>query len=141
MKKFFAIFLTAFLIFSFCSCNDKAESEQGDFLSENTASFEQRGSGAKEFYLTVCFESGEQAYYKINTDKETVGQALGELGIISGEQGPYGLYILTVDGETHKYEDDGKFWAFYDGDDMATKGVDKTEIKHAGSYSLKVQAG
>ena len=132
------------MIFSLCACNKKSAQEVAQTSSSvgtSSPEFIEKGDGATSFLFTVVFDNGKESYYKIKTDKTTVGEALQELGIVSGEEGPYGLYVTCVDGVTHKYEDDGKFWAFYDGENMASTGVDKTQIKAGGSYSLKVQAG
>ena len=143
MKKFFALLLAVLMIFSLCACNKNSaqDSSQTSTADSSSPEFVEKGNGATSFYFTVVFDDGKESHYKIKTDKATVGEALQELGIVSGEEGPYGLYVTCVDGETHKYEDDGKFWAFYDGENMSSTGVDKTQIKADGNYSLKVQAG
>ena len=131
------------MIFSLCACNKNSvqDSSQPSTADSSSPEIVEKGNGATSFYFTVVFDDGKESHYKIKTDKTTVGEALQELGIVSGEEGPYGLYVTCVDGETHKYEDDGKFWAFYDGENMSSTGVDKTQIKADGNYSLKVQAG
>lgn len=143
MKKISAFLLAVMMIFSLCACNKNNDQEtpQTSSSADSSPEFVEKGNGATSFLFTVVFDDGKESHYKIRTDKATVGEALQELGIVSGEEGPYGLYVTCVDGETHKYEDDGKFWAFYDGENMASTGVDKTPIKADGSYSLKVQAG
>ena len=143
MKKISAFLLTVLMIFSLCACNKNSGQEipRTSSAADSSPEFVEKGNGATSFLFTVVFDDGKESHYKIRTDKATVGEALQELGIVSGEEGPYGLYVTCVDGETHKYEDDGKFWAFYDGENMASTGVDKTPIKADGSYSLKVQAG
>ena len=143
MKKFFALLLAVLMIFSLCACNKSSvqDSSQTSTADSSSPEIVEKGNGATSFLFTVVFDDGKESHYKIKTDKATVGEALQELGIISGEDGPYGLYVTCVDGETHKYEDDGKFWAFYDGENMSSTGVDKTQIKADGNYSLKVQAG
>lgn len=143
MKKISAFLLAVLMIFSLCACNKNSGQEipQTSSAADSSPEFVEKGNGATSFYFTVVFDDGKESHYKIKTDKTTVGEALQELGIVSGEEGPYGLYVTCVDGETHKYEDDGKFWAFYDGENMSSTGVDKTQIKADGNYSLKVQAG
>ena len=60
-------------------------------------------------------------------------------GLISGEEGQYGLYVNTVNGITLDYETDGMYWAFYVNDTMAPTGVDMTEIKPGEVYSFKAE--
>ena len=73
----------------------------------------------------------------IKTDKETVGEALLENGLIAGEDGQYGLYVKTVNGITLDYDKDGKYWAFYEENTYANQGVDSTPIKEGGVYTFK----
>lgn len=97
------------------------------------------GKGNTTFYFTVVDRQGKEKKFEIYTDKKTVGDALSELKLIDGEEGDYGLYVITVNGITVDYDKDGSYWAFYIGDDYAQTGVDSTEIKDGESYSFKVQ--
>ena len=73
----------------------------------------------------------------ITTSCATVGEALQEKGLISGENGQYGLYVKTVCGVTADYDSDGSYWAFYIGEDYARTGVDSTAIETDAVYSLR----
>lgn len=137
MKKTVAFFLSFLMIFSLCACN--RESKKSDKKSEEISSdYEEKGSGKNQFYLDIFFESDEK-HYSIKTDEVTVGAALTGLEIIVGEQGPYGTYISSVEGEEHVYENGGKYWAFYDGGQYASKSVDLTDIENGKTYALKVE--
>lgn len=76
---------------------------------------------------------------------ETAAEYLGELllaeGLIQGEQGPYGLYIIQVDGERAVYETDGAYWALYQGGDYASTGVDQTPMADGDVFSLVYTVG
>lgn len=91
------------------------------------------------FTLEVTGADGETKSFDITTDAKTVGDALLEQGLIEGEQGEFGLYIKTVDGETADYNVDGHYWAFYVNGDYAMSGVDTTEIEPDAVYALKVE--
>lgn len=97
------------------------------------------GEGKTQFSFTVVHKDGSEKAYLIKTDETTVGAALVKEGLISGDEGQYGLYVTTVDGETLDYDKDQMFWAFYIGDTMAQTGVDQTDITAGASYSLKAQ--
>ena len=97
------------------------------------------GEGSKEFAFTVVDADGVETNLEIHTDKETVGEALLDLGVIAGEDGEYGLYVKTVNGETVDYDKDGKYWAFYVNDEYGMTGVDATEITEGDSYAFKVE--
>ncbi len=95
--------------------------------------------GEKEFTLVVTHANGEEKSFNVKTDKATVGDALLEEGLISGSEGSYGLMIETVDGETVTFDKDGKYWAFYIGEEYAMTGVDSTDITDGQEYALKVE--
>ncbi len=93
----------------------------------------------KEFAFTVVDADGNEKTYTVQTEKETVGDALLEKGLIDGEKGAYGLYVKTVDGITLDFDKDGKYWAFYVNDTYAAKGVDATEIEDGVAYAFKAE--
>lgn len=97
------------------------------------------GEGSTEFPFTVVDKEGEETNLEIHTDKETVGEALEELGLIAGEEGEYGLYVKTVNGITLDYETDGMYWAFYINEEYAATGVDSTTITKGDSYTFKAE--
>ena len=91
------------------------------------------------FVFTVTHADGTQKTFNISTDKSTVGEALLENGIIAGEDGPYGLYVKTVDGETLDYDTDGKYWAFYVDGAYGATGVDITNITKGSTYEFRAE--
>ena len=98
------------------------------------------GEGSKTMDFTVVDKEGITHLYTIHTDAETVGQALMELELIDGEEGPYGLYIKSVLGQVLDYETDGMYWGFYVNGDYALTGVDQTPITEGDAYLLKADA-
>ena len=97
------------------------------------------GTGSTVFSLTVADQEGSETLFEIHTDKETVGEALLELGLIDGEESTYGLYVKAVNGITADYDKDGTYWAFYINGEYASSGVDSTKITEGESYSFKVE--
>ena len=121
-------------------CNDNPTSDpssQKPSSSQSDSSV--LGQGKTAFTVSITFKDGSQKTYTVNTDKTTLGEALVELKLISGTMGDYGLMIETVDGETVKYADDGKYWAFYINGEYAMSGVDTTDITAGATYSFKVE--
>ena len=110
-------------------------------LSKNdeTAVSEVLGDGAVKFYFTVTDQDGKSEKFEINTDKEIVGDALQELGLISGEEGEYGLYVKIVNGIEADFNKDGTYWAFYINGNYAMSGIDSTKIEAGSTYTLKVE--
>ena len=78
---------------------------------------------------------------EIHTDKEIVGEALEELGLILGEESPTGIYVKTVSGITADYDKDGTYWAFYVNGEYAQSGVDSTPIHEGDSFAFRVEKG
>ena len=97
------------------------------------------GEGSKVFDLTIVDKEGAEHLYRIQTDEEMVGFALIEVGLIDGEQGPYGMYIKSVLGQVLDYETDGMYWSFYVNGEYALTGVDQTPVEHDGKYMLKAE--
>lgn len=97
------------------------------------------GEGKTAFNLNVVDKDNNSTAFVINTDKETVGDALQELDLISGEESTYGLYVKTVNGITADYDVDGTYWAFYINGEYATSGVDTTNITEGATYEFKVE--
>jgi len=94
------------------------------------------GEGDTTFPLTVTHLDGTAVEFEISTEQDTVGEALEEVGLISGEEGPYGLMITNVNGETLIYEQHRAYWGFYIDGAYATSGVDTTGITSDCAYAL-----
>ena len=99
------------------------------------------GEGEKRFEFAVVDGDKNETVFEIHTDKEIVGDALSELGLISGEEGPYGLYVKEVNGITADFDKDGTYWAFYVDGEYGLTGVDVTEIEEGRAYSFRVEKG
>ena len=121
-----------------CDQAKTPETPETTVAGDETAALTVKGEGATLFYFNVVDKDGNETKFEIHTDKTIVGDALLELGLIAGEEGPYGLYVKTVNGITADYETDGTYWAFYEGDSYGMTGVDLTEIKAGATYAFKV---
>lgn len=99
------------------------------------------GEGENKFSFTVTDIDGAETKFEIHTDKTNVGEALLDLGLIKGEEGPYGLYVKEVNGLSADFDKDGTYWAFYIDGEYAMSGVDLTEIEEGKVYSFKVEKG
>ncbi len=140
MKKLLSLVLSLVLIAAAmlttgCTPAEPTEPPMETFLDGDTL-----GEGAHSFTLIVRGTDESEAVATVHTDKETVGEALLELGIIGGDMSEYGIYIKTVNGETCDYETDGYFWAFYINGESAMTGVDGTAIADGAVYTLQAEA-
>lgn len=114
--------------------NNQAETEE---VAESTATV--LGEGQTKFLFTVVDKDGNETNFEIHTDKETVGEALLDLGLITGEDSEFGLYVKEVNGITADYDVDQTYWAFYVDGEYATSGVDATVIEDGMTYAFKVE--
>lgn len=97
------------------------------------------GEGKTQFLFTVVDKEGAETFFEIHTDKEIVGDALLELGLIEGEDGDFGIFVKSVNGIIADYDIDKTYWAFYINGEYAMSGVDATTIEEGASYMFKVE--
>lgn len=109
------------------------------FLSGCKQQSAQPDGTSVSFTLKVTGKDGKTTPYALTSAAPDLGQALLDEGLISGEQGEFGLYIKTVCGETHIFEDDGMYWAFYIDGEYASAGVDSTPITAGAVYELRAE--
>ena len=100
---------------------------------------EQEQAMEQSFTFEVVDKDGNTETFSITTDKSTVGEALLEEGLITGENGQYGLYVTEVNGIVADYNVDGTYWAFYVDGAYASSGVDTTDVVDGSTYSFKVE--
>ena len=123
-----------------CTDNSQKEPDTTETtVSDVSESPEVIGEGEKTFFFTAEDKEGKETKWEVHTDEETVGNALVSEGIIEGEDGPYGLYVKTVNGITLDYDKDGMYWAFYENGEYALNGVDQTEITEGQVYAFRPQ--
>ena len=97
--------------------------------------------GSKTFTVTVVHADGSSKDFTFSTDEEYLGPVLLEEGLITGSEGPYGLVIEAVDGETASWEENQSYWALYIGEEYATTGVDSTPVNDGDSFKLEYTLG
>ncbi len=56
--------------------------------------------GKKTITVQVLHKGGEERVFTLETGEAYLGAVLTAEGVVADNQGPYGLYMLTVDGET-----------------------------------------
>ena len=96
----------------------------------------EKGEGKTSFHFEVTDIDGKTTRFLVKTDKTIVGDALLETGLITGDPGPYGLYVKSVNGITADYGTEGAYWAFFINGEYALKGVDQTEIDTTTTYAF-----
>ncbi len=104
--------------------------------------FMPRGAaGDKTITVAVVLADGARNGHTIQTDAENLRGALEEAGLVEGEEGPYGLYVTTVDGVTADWEADGSWWCLTKGGEMLETGVDDTPIADGDAFELTYTVG
>ena len=134
IKQSIALILSLTFILFLASCSTDQEASN---LWENATyqSDMQFGEGSKTVVVEVIAEE-KTITFTIKTDRSIVGDALTDHGLISGEEGAYGLYIKSVNGITADYDVDQAYWAFNINGEYAMTGVDTTEIAEGTTYQL-----
>lgn len=94
-------------------------------------------AGSKNIVFQVTHTDGSVKEFDISTDSENLRGALEQEGLISGEEGPYGLYVTSIDGEA---ADDSlnQWWCFTQDGVMLNTGVDDTMISDGDHYEAAI---
>lgn len=129
-----SVILCIMCVLSLTACGKKVPAEG---LWENAKYLQDTEFGNGKITVYVEVKAGEYAVtFTVKTDKETLGDALLEHELISGDQSQYGLYVKKVNGIVADFDVDKSYWAFYqDGEYMMT-GVDGTAISGGEHYEL-----
>ncbi len=93
-------------------------------------------AGAKTVTLTVVHGDETTRTVEMHTDAAYLGEALAEQeGLVDGEQGPYGMFIKTVDGETAS-DADRTWWCITKAGAEVATSADLTPITDGEQYEL-----
>lgn len=96
--------------------------------------------GEKEIAVTVIHADSSERVFTYHTEEEYLGKVLLDEELIAGEEGPYGLFMLTVDGET---VDDSKqqWWCITKGGEMVNTAIETTPIQDGDKFELTLKEG
>jgi len=97
-------------------------------------------AGAKSILVQVVHKDGSSRDFPLHTDQEYLGGALVEGGVVEDNQGAYGLYILTADGETAD-EAAQEWWKLTRDGEMVNTGADATPVADGEHYELTLTVG
>lgn len=97
-------------------------------------------AGEKHITISVIHSDSSKSTFSYDTDAEFLGEALTEQALVEGTEGPYGMFITTVDGET---ADDSKeqWWCITKGGEMVNTGADQTPIQDQDQFELTLKEG
>ena len=97
-------------------------------------------AGGKQITVQVIHKDSSTKDFDLSTDQEFLGRALVEGGVVEDNQGAYGLYILTADGETVN-EDNQEWWQVTRSGEYLMTGADETPIADGEHYELTLIVG
>jgi len=142
--KFFAILLAVAMLislFALAACaGDGRDTEERD-TSLELVTAQEIGEGRVTFRFEVTDDIGSVKAWNVNTDQSLVGEALLEVGLISGETGSLGLYVTEVNGLTADFMVNESWWGFYIDGEMAMAGADSTDIETGKVYAFIYNVG
>lgn len=86
--------------------------------------------------VAVTNKAGETTEQEVKTTARMLDIALVESGIVESNYDDYGLYILTVNGETADYSVDQAYWAVSKNGEYLMTGASSTPIADGEHYEL-----
>lgn len=96
--------------------------------------------GSKTITVNIDHLEGEDKTYTIHTDEEYLRGALEQENLIDGTESEYGLYVLTVDGETAD-ETETQWWGYDVNGTLAEYGVDGQVVTDGDVYDFALNTG
>ena len=133
IKRLFIALLCMTMCISFAACAPKEEVSLWDtaVYTENTT----LGEGEKTITLQV--EAQERSItFIIRTNEEILENALVAHDLISGDEGPYGMYVTHVNGIKADYDENNSFWSLEKDGEQMTTGVSETGVSDGDNFKL-----
>ncbi len=134
MKRLAGMLAFVFMLFTLTSC---AGTIQEDGLWDAASYTEDTEFGAGEKTVKVKVQAEEKTViFTIHTDKENLADALLEHNLISGEQGPYGLYIKSVNGIVADYNINQSYWSLCKSGEVMQTGASEVYVSDGEEYEM-----
>lgn len=96
--------------------------------------------GSKTITVEVIHKDASLNTFEYGTDREYLGEVLADEGLVSGEEGAYGMFITTVDGETAD-ESNQEWWCITKDNEKLGTSADQTPIADGEKYELTLTIG
>ncbi len=96
--------------------------------------------GTKNLTIQVTHGDGSVRVFEMTTAAEFLGDALLAGGLVQGDEGQFGLYVKTVDGETAD-EAKQQYWAYTREGQQVNYGVDLCPIADGEQYEFVLNTG
>ena len=142
--------VVAAAVFAYCQWGPPAqkraaEAQRAEQAAAETAAVPEGGPpAAEEGKVHITFEvvhgDGSKKEFAIATDAVTLREALEQEKLIEGTESEWGLYVLTVDGETAD-EAQQQWWCLTKDGEMSMTGVDDTVIADGDRFAFTLTTG
>lgn len=135
----FSTVLIAAMALTFCSCGGQTPDDTSEPPASSSADIARVvGTGATSFSFTVTDGEGQKTYFTVKTDEKILGTALEKCGLTESQEGPYGRFVVKVNGIFAEYNTTGNYWALLVDGEYSMLGVDSVEVTEGGSYEFRV---
>ena len=139
MQKLAALLAAAALSLALLAgCGSASSAPASSPAPASSVSSSEAGDQAevKHITLTVTYADGHSDELAIDTTAEFLKQAIETEVELGGEDGQYGFYIESVNGEVADYDADGAYWAIYVNDEYGMYGIDSQPVADGDRYAL-----
>lgn len=98
---------------------------------------EKPAEGSKSVTIEVVDSKGQSTMYEVKTDAEFLAQAMDDAEGFEydAEEGPYGLTVLSVNGEDAAFED-GTYWGFFVNGEYCNYGISEQPVKDGDAFQI-----
>ena len=86
--------------------------------------------------IEVIGPDGTSTEHDVTTTSTNLEGAFLDSGFVTGDDGPYGLYIKVVDGISADYDKDGAYWGMSKNGEYLMTGAKDTPIAEGEHYEL-----
>ena len=94
--------------------------------------------GSKSVTLEVISSAAEKTVYPLKTDAEYLSEAMEEAeGLtFTAEEGPYGLSVSSVNGETADFNVNGAYWGFFVTGEYCNYGISQQPVHDGDVFTI-----
>lgn len=88
-----------------------------------------------EITVKLVLSEEEEKIFELKTEKQTLGDALYENGLVSKEEYTSGFYTV-IDGVRADYNEDGAWWCVTKSGEMTTVGMNEQAIENGDQFEI-----
>ncbi|MBR5302149.1 MAG: DUF4430 domain-containing protein [Clostridia bacterium] len=95
-------------------------------------------SGSKSVTLEVISSAAQKSVYALTTDAAYLSEAMQEAEglIFTAEEGPYGLVVTSVNGETADFNINGAYWGFSVNGEYCNYGISQQPVHDGDVFTI-----